>query len=55
MERESFVTLEIPASQRDLLQLPLLIGTLRDRILPPAATALISELRTIVETITGAQ
>ena len=48
VERESFVTLEIPASQRDLLQLPLLIGTLRDRILPPAATALISELRTIV-------
>ncbi len=49
VERELFVTLDMPASQRDLLQLPLLIGTLQQRVLPPAATSLIAELHTVVE------
>ena len=46
----AFVQLRLPAAQATLLQLPMLIGTLIDRTLPPAAQLLIAELEAVVAT-----
>ena len=44
----AFVPLRVPASQARLLVLPMLIGTLVDRALPPAAMELITDLEAVV-------
>jgi len=45
----AFVPLRLPATQSRLLELPMLIGTLVDRTLPPAALELISDLEAVVK------
>jgi len=52
-ERGAFVPLAVPAEQQAALALPLLVGTLDKRSLPPAAAALIAELRSVIEAYTG--
>ncbi len=47
-EREAFVALAMPEIQRHVLHIPILIGTLQERALPPAADALIEELRAVI-------
>jgi len=44
----TFAEIKLPPAQAALLQLPMLIGTLQHRELPPAATALIAELEVAV-------
>ena len=44
----AFVQLRLPPTQAALLQMPMLIGTLGDRALPPAAQLLIAELEDVV-------
>ena len=44
----AFVPLRVPAAQARLLVLPMLIGTLADRALPPAALELIADLEGVV-------
>ncbi len=44
----AFAPLRVPASQTALLELPMLIGTLVDRTLPPAALELIADLEAVV-------
>lgn len=44
----AFVQLRLPPAQAALLQMPMLIGTLGDRALPPAAQLLIAELEDVV-------
>lgn len=46
--KQSFVPLRLPAAQSTLLELPMLIGTLLDRALPPAALELIADLEDVV-------
>lgn len=46
--RGEFVCLVLPAHQQALLALPMLIGTMQDRVLPPSAAALIEELEQVV-------
>jgi DNA-binding transcriptional LysR family regulator len=48
-----FSELQLSAAQAALLQLPLLIGTLDDRALPPAALTLIAEIESVVEHVVG--
>ena len=45
----AFVPLHLPPAQARLLVLPMLIGTLVDRTLPPAALELIADLEAVVE------
>ena len=45
----AFVPLRVPAAQARLLVLPMLIGTLVDRALPPAALELITDLEEVVK------
>lgn len=47
----AFVQLRLPEAQAALLQFPLLIGTLSDRALPPAAELLIAELEDVVASL----
>lgn len=47
--RGEFVCLTLPAHQRALLRLSMLIGTLEERVLPPSALALIAELEQVVK------
>ncbi len=48
VERGAFVPLAVPAAQQALLHFTVFIGTLEDRSLPPAAHALIAELRSVI-------
>ncbi|MEX2482802.1 MAG: LysR family transcriptional regulator [Gammaproteobacteria bacterium] len=52
-ERHAFVPLEVPREQAALLRFPLLIGTLANRALPPAAHALIEEIKQVVSEFDG--
>ncbi|MGH8596866.1 MAG: LysR family transcriptional regulator, partial [Gammaproteobacteria bacterium] len=45
-----FVQLRLPAAQAALLQAPMMIGTLTERVLPPAAQRFIAELEEVVAT-----
>jgi len=47
-ERQVFTPLELPPPQRRVMQVPLLVGTLEGRGLPPAVRALVEELRAVV-------
>lgn len=47
-EREAFVALDMPQESREVLRNPLLVGTLQERRLPPAALALIEEVGQVV-------
>ncbi|MCB1746835.1 MAG: LysR family transcriptional regulator [Gammaproteobacteria bacterium] len=47
-EREVFVPLAVPPEQQALLRFPLVIGRLAERSLPPAAEALVEEIRGVV-------
>lgn len=49
-ERRAFVALALPPQQQALLRFTVLIGTLDNRNLPPAANALIEELRGVIGT-----
>ncbi len=49
----AFVPLRLPAAQSRLLELPMLIGTLVDRALPPAALELIADLEEVVKRYTA--
>ena len=49
----AFVQLRLPAAQAALLKLPILIGTLSERALPPAAQVLIAELESVVASYAG--
>ena len=51
----AFVPLRLPEAQAGVLQFPLLIGTLSDRALPPAAQLLIAELEVVVASYTAEQ
>lgn len=48
-ERGAFVPLDVPVAQRGVLAFPLVVGTLETRSLPPAAVALIEELRAVID------
>jgi len=43
-----FTELDLPSTQAELLRLPMMIGTLENRTLPPAARTLIADLETVV-------
>lgn len=45
----AFVPLRVPMHQQPLLELPILIGTLTDRTLPPAAQQLVKDLEAVVK------
>lgn len=47
-ERNEFAPIRLPDSQQALLNVPLLIGTLENRSLPPSARVLINEVREVV-------
>ncbi|MGE0487112.1 MAG: LysR family transcriptional regulator [Gammaproteobacteria bacterium] len=47
-ERDAFVPLVVPPDQQALLRFPLVIGRLAERSLPPAAEALVEEIRGVV-------
>ncbi|MGB1884388.1 MAG: hypothetical protein ACPHUF_10820, partial [Gammaproteobacteria bacterium] len=49
-ERRAFIALALPPQQQALLRFTVLIGTLDNRNLPPAANALIEELRGVIGT-----
>jgi DNA-binding transcriptional LysR family regulator len=49
IERGEFKELRLAPNQRELLMVPILIATLKDRALPPAALALMTELEAVID------